>query len=197
MDFEILYALNAVHSGFLDKLMIGITYLGEKGIFWICVSIILIVFKKTRKCGFFMLISMIIGVILGNGLIKHLVARARPCWIDESIQLLIANPKDYSFPSGHTLASFEAAISILLFDKKWGIVATITAFLIGLSRLYLFVHFPSDVVAGAVLGTCIALTVNCFGSIIIEKYQNKKKDKTDKETINEKEKEEEKDESII
>ena len=66
MDFEILYALNAVHSGFLDKLMIGITYLGEKGIFWICVSIILIVFKKTRKCGLFMLISMMLGLIFGN-----------------------------------------------------------------------------------------------------------------------------------
>lgn len=187
MDFGILYALNAVHSGFLDKLMIGITYLGEKGIFWICVSIILIAFKKTRKCGFFMLISMIIGVIIGNGLIKNLVARSRPCWIDESIQLLIANPKDYSFPSGHTLASFEAAISILLFDKKWGALATITAFFIGLSRLYLFVHFPSDVVAGAVLGTCIALLVNYFGNKILEKRENKKNNILNKETQREKE----------
>ena len=135
MDFGILYALNNIHTEVLDKIMIGITYLGEKGIFWIGVAIVLLFFQKTRKCGLFMLISMMIGLIIGNGLLKNLVARQRPCWIDQTIQLLIANPKDFSFPSGHTLASFEAAITILMFNKKWGIVAIITAILIGISRL--------------------------------------------------------------
>ena len=122
MDFGILYALNNIHTEVLDKIMIEITYLGEKGIFWIGIAIVLLFFKKTRKCGLFMLISMMVGLIIGNGLLKHLVARQRPCWIDQTIQLLIANPKDFSFPSGHTLASFEAAITFLMFNKKWGIV---------------------------------------------------------------------------
>ena len=189
MDFEILYALNGIHSEVLDKIMIGITYLGEKGIFWISIGVILLFFKKTRKCGLFMLISMMIGLILGNGLLKNLVARQRPCWIDDSIHLLIANPKDFSFPSGHTLASFEAAITILLFNKKWGVVALITAILIGISRLYLFVHFPTDVLAGAVLGTIIAVLVYNIGNKIEKKYFNKKNIEN-----NNKENKEEKDE---
>lgn len=190
MDFGILYALNNIHTEVLDKIMIGITYLGEKGIFWIGIAIVLLFFKKTRKCGLFMLISMIVGLIIGNGLLKHLVARQRPCWIDQTIQLLIANPKDFSFPSGHTLASFEAAITILMFNKKWGIIAIITAILIGISRLYLFVHFPTDVLAGAILGTIIALSVYYFGNKIENRIKKKEK-------IEVEEKEEEKDEELV
>ena len=190
MDFGVLYALNNIHTEILDKIMIGITYLGEKGIFWIGIAIVLLFLKKTRKCGFFMLVSMMIGLIIGNGLIKNLVARQRPCWIDQTINLLIANPKDFSFPSGHTLASFEAAITIFMFNKKWGMVAIITAILIGISRLYLFVHFPTDVLAGAILGTVIALSVYYFGNKIEKRI--KKKDKIEIE-----EKEEEKDEELV
>ena len=174
--------------------MVAITYLGEKGIFWISIGVILLFFKKTRKCGLFMLISMMLGLIFGNGLLKNLVARQRPCWIDDTINLLVANPKDFSFPSGHTLASFEAAITILLFDKRWGIVAIITAFLIGISRLYLFVHFPTDVLAGAVLGTIIAVTVYHLGNKIEKKISEKKKQNKEEEKI---EKEEVKNEEYI
>mgnify|MGYP003571522005 CR=1 FL=1 len=173
MDFDILYALNNIHTDLLDKVMIGITYLGEKGIFWIGIAIILLFFKKTRKCGIFMLISMAIGVIIGNGIIKNLVARPRPCWIDESINLLISNPKDFSFPSGHTLASFEAAITILLHNKKWGIAAILLAICVGISRLYLFVHFPTDVLAGAILGTIIAIAVYFVSKKVIASKQMK------------------------
>ena len=182
MDFGILYALNGIHSEVLDKIMVGITYLGEKGIFWIAIGIALLFNAKTRKCGIFMLISMAVGLIIGNGIIKNVVARQRPCWIDDTINLLIANPKDFSFPSGHTLASFEAAITILFFNKKWGIVAIILAILIGISRLYLFVHFPTDVLAGAILGTIIACTVYFVGNKVQDKFLNKnKKDKTKSE----------------
>lgn len=172
MDFQILYALNSIHSEMLDKIMIGFTYLGEKGVFWIGLSILLLFFKKTRKCGILMLISMAIGLIIGNGIIKNLVARQRPCWIDESINLLIKNPKDFSFPSGHTLISFGAAITILLFNKKWGIVAILTAIMVGISRLYLFLHFPTDVLFGAILGTIIALLVYYFGNKMEDKYKH-------------------------
>ncbi len=197
MDFGILYALNNIHTDILDKIMIGITYLGEKGLFWIGLAIILLFFKKTRKCGLFMLISMMIGLIIGNGLIKNIVARQRPCWIDQTIQLLIANPKDFSFPSGHTLASFEAAITILMFNKKWGSIALTTAILIGISRLYLFVHFPTDVLAGAALGTIIALAVYYFGNKIEEKFNNKKNKKNKNQEIDIVKKEEEKNEEYV
>ena len=172
MDFAILYALNNIHSDLLNKIMIGLTYLGEKGIFMILISVILLFNSKTRKCGIFMLISLSLGLIIGNGIIKNIVARERPCWIDTSINLLIANPKDYSFPSGHTLAAFETAVTIYLFNKKYGIPSIILAILIGISRLYLFVHFPTDVLGGAILGTTIAISVFIIGNRIINKKIN-------------------------
>ncbi len=157
MDFKILYFLNDLHCEALNKMMIFFTNLGDAGIVWILLAIVLLCFKKTRKCGLLILIAMGIGLIIGNGLIKNVVKRARPCWLDSSIPLLIKKPLDYSFPSGHTLASFEAFVMIFLHNKKWGIVSGLLAVLIAFSRLYLFVHFPTDVLAGAILGTVISI----------------------------------------
>ena len=157
MDFKILYFLNDLHCEPLNKMMIFFTNLGDAGIVWILLAIVLLCFKKTRKCGLLILIAMGIGLIIGNGLIKNVVKRARPCWLDSSVPLLIKKPLDYSFPSGHTLASFEAFVMIFLHNKKWGIVSGLLAVLIAFSRLYLFVHFPTDVLAGAIFGTVISI----------------------------------------
>jgi len=159
MDFRILYLINNLHNEVLDKIMIFFTNLGDGGVIWIALAIILLFFKKTRKCGFLMLISMLCGLVIGNGILKNLIKRSRPCWIDTSITLLISNPTDYSFPSGHTLASFEAAVMILLHNKKAGLVALVLAVIIAFSRMYLFVHFPSDILGGAILGSAISLIV--------------------------------------
>ena len=121
-----------------------------------------------------MLVSMACGVIIGNGILKNLVRRSRPCWIDTTIPLLIANPTDFSFPSGHTLASFEAAVMIFLHNKKFGIPALLLAMLIGFSRLYLFVHFPTDVLGGAILGTIISVcTYYIYNRVILPKLKKK------------------------
>lgn len=159
MELEILYAINNLHNQVLDKLMVAITNLGDGGIIWIAIAIVSLFMKKTRKCGVLMLISMALGLLLGNGVIKNLVKRERPCWINPNILLLIPNPTDYSFPSGHTLASFEATIMILLHNKKWGIISLIVAILIAFSRMYLFVHFPTDILGGIILGTINSLVV--------------------------------------
>lgn len=172
MDFNILYFIDKLHNPVLDKIMIFLTNLGDAGIVWIMIAILLLFFKKTRKCGILMGIAMLCGVILGNGIIKHLVARQRPCWIDTSIPLLIPNPTDYSFPSGHTLASFEAAIMIFLHNKKWGSVAILGALLIAFSRMYLFVHFPTDILGGMILGTAISITVYKIAQKIEKKKEN-------------------------
>ena len=170
MDFDILYFIDKLHNPVLDKIMIFLTNLGDAGILWIVVAVLLLFFKKTRRCGILMGISLLCGVILGNGFLHHLVARQRPCWIDTSIPLLIPNPSDYSFPSGHTLASFEAAIMVFMHNKKWGIGAILIALGIAFSRMYLFVHFPTDILGGAILGTCISLAVYK----IANKIENKK-----------------------
>lgn len=161
MEFEILYFINNLHTPLLDKIMVFFTNLGDAGIMWIVIALGLLFMKKTRKCGMLMLASMVLGLIIGNVSLKNLIQRERPCWIDTNILLLIPNPTDYSFPSGHTLASFEAAIMILLHNKKWGIPAIVLAILISFSRMYLFVHFPTDILGGIIIGTMISIAVYC------------------------------------
>ncbi len=160
MDFSILYQLQALHDPLLDRLMVALTFLGDKGWFWILLGGALLCCKKTRAWGAAVLLSLTVGFFLGNCLLKELVGRSRPCWLDETVRLLVAVPRDFSFPSGHTMAGFEAAVSIFLYDRRWGLAALCLAALIGFSRLYLFVHFPTDVLAGALLGTGIAVAVH-------------------------------------
>lgn len=159
MDLSILCAIDSIHNNVLDNIMKTITILGDAGILWIVIALILLFRVKTRKCGILIITAMVIGLIIGNVILKNLIARPRPFSLDESIQLLIPKPVDYSFPSCHTMVSFEAAIIIFLNNKKWGMIAIATAILIGFSRMYLFVHYPSDVLFGAILGSIIAIIV--------------------------------------
>ena len=166
LEFSILYFIQGLHTPFLDRFMTAVTSLGDKGWFFIVLGIILFCFKRTRKRGAAVLLSLAAGGLIGNVVLKNLVMRDRPCWIDESVRLLIQNPKDFSFPSGHTLASFETAVSIFLYNRKWGVPVIVLASVIALSRLYLFVHFPTDVLSGMALGIFIGWYVHRT----IEKY---------------------------
>jgi len=146
---------------FCDKFFEIITHLGDAGIFWIILTVIFLCFKNTRKMGICMAFSLILGLITGNLIMKNLFARTRPFYYDSASvgleDLLIKEPHDYSFPSGHTLASFNGAISIFLHNKKWGVAALVLAALIAFSRLYLFVHFPTDILGGILLATACSL----------------------------------------
>lgn len=156
LDFKILNLINNCFScSFLDFVMPKITFLGNNGFIWIIIAIIMIFFKKYRKTGIMIIIGLVAGVLIGNVLLKNLVARERPCWINDTVQMLIAVPQDYSFPSGHTLSSFLSATITMNTDKKLGFTAFILASLIAFSRLYLYVHFPTDVLAGAFIGILI------------------------------------------
>ena len=141
----------------LDFLMPIITLLGDAGIFWIVCASILALTKKYRRIGFGMAIAMVLGLLVCNVTLKPLVARIRPYDFQETlgvtINLLIEKQHDFSFPSGHTIASFEACTVMLLGSKKLGIPATILAILIAFSRMYLYVHYPTDVIASVILGT--------------------------------------------
>ena len=106
-----------------------------------------------------MVVTMAIAFIIANLILKNLVARDRPCWIDKSVSLLIPDPKDFSFPSGHSVNGFAASVALLLNDKRFGIPAVILAAVIAFSRMYLFVHFPTDVFTGIVIGTACAILV--------------------------------------
>ena len=159
-EFDILYAIQNIHNPVLDKIMVGISSLGNAGILWVIIAIILLISKKHRKTGIHMFIAMLLTLFVGNLILKNLVQRERPCWIETTIPLLINNPKDYSFPSGHTMNSFTAAMCIFLHQKRWGIVAFVVAALIAFSRMYLFVHFPTDIIIGMIIGISSALIIN-------------------------------------
>ncbi|MBQ7288797.1 MAG: phosphatase PAP2 family protein [Clostridia bacterium] len=141
---------------FLDWLMPLVTRLGDGGIFWILLAAVLLCFPKTRKTGLSMGLALLIGFLFGNLFLKNVFARIRPYDINTGVELLVERLSDYSFPSGHTLAAFEGAVVVAIRNKRWGIPALVLAGLIAFSRLYLYVHYPSDVLAGALLGTAIA-----------------------------------------
>ena len=101
-----------VHSAFLTMFFRIVTLLGEGGIFWIAVAVILLFFKKTRRSGICIGASLLIGVIVGNGIIKNVVARPRPYDAIAGIESVVSHLSDYSFPSGHSLCCFEAATAL-------------------------------------------------------------------------------------
>ena len=163
----------------LDKIMPVITVFGDHGIFWMALTVLLLLFKKTRPLGLSMAFSLAIGYIWGNIVLKNLVARTRPYEYNSEINLLVKKLSDYSFPSGHSLASFEAATCIFIRYKKWGVAALVFAAAIAFSRLYLYVHFPSDVLAGTVLGIIFGI----IGSTIVNKIYKKKNTLSKKSVI--------------
>lgn len=159
-ELPFLYWLQTLHTPVLDRMMTGISALGNSGLCFILLGLVLLLFQKTRKAGLAVLLSLTAGLIIGNLGLKNLFLRERPCWIDETVPLLLARPHDYSFPSGHSLAAFEAAVSVFLYYRRWGTGLLVFAAVMAFSRMYLFVHFPTDVLAGALLGSLIALCVH-------------------------------------
>ena len=158
-EFDWLYALQKIHNPVLDRVMAILSDMGNAGIFWILLSVALMIIKRTRPTGCQMMLSIIITFVIGNLILKNAVMRVRPCQIDETVALLVAVPGDYSFPSGHSMNGFTAATALFYNNKKLGIPALVLATLIAFSRLYNFVHFPTDVLFGIVLGTVVALIV--------------------------------------
>lgn len=153
MEIKILDMIQNLHTTVGDHFFIGITKLGDAGIIWIFLTILLLILPKMRKYGLAMLVGLCIDVIVCNGLLKNLVARTRPCDVNTAIQLLISHPTDYSFPSGHTAASFTAVAALYFSgDKKIWKAAIVLGILIAFSRMYLYVHYPTDILGGALIG---------------------------------------------
>ena len=146
-----------------------ITTLGNAGVIWIVLSVGLLIPKKTRRVGALALVSLVFSALIDNVILKNVVARTRPYDVIEGLTSLVGAQKDYSFPSGHTGSAFAAAVVLFLgLPKKCGIPILVFACLMGLSRLYVGVHYPSDVLGGALIGTGIALLTHWFGTVWIE-----------------------------
>ena len=160
-DAAILLSLQALHGTFADSLLVAYTHLGDAGVIWIVLSLILLFFPKTRRAGLLSLLAMGLGLLCTNGIIKHVVARVRPYEVVAGLEPLVRSGDPNSFPSGHTSAAFSAGVVwSRTLPRRWAKVAAIAAAaLMGFSRLYVGVHYPTDVLAGAVLGSLYAVVI--------------------------------------
>lgn len=157
LEFSILYAIQNIHTGFLDRFILAVMNItGSYGQLWVILAVLLLFFKKTRKTGFTILISYAIVFVVGQYGLKDLIARPRPCHIDETVALLVSRPSSFSCPSTHSAWAFAATASVFSWHKKFGIVVGVIALIVAFGRLYLFVHFPTDVLFGIALGILFA-----------------------------------------
>lgn len=159
IELKILDLIQILHTPFLDRLMCFVTKLGNAGAIWILAAAILLLIPKTRKTGAVVVVALLIDAILCNGILKPFIARIRPCDINPEISLLIPKPDDFSFPSGHTAAAFTTAAALYFTREKnlWK-PALVLAVLIAFSRLYLYVHYPTDVLGGIAVGVLAGYT---------------------------------------
>lgn len=172
IEIQILDWIQNLRSPAGDILMSAITSLGNAGVVWILLSAVLLIIPQTRKTGAVLAAALILDVILCNGIIKNAVARMRPYDRNPVVELLIHKPGDYSFPSGHTAASFASAFALYFGgDRHLWKPALALAALIAFSRLYLYVHYPTDVLGGAVLG----ILCGYFGNRIFQKFWKDRK----------------------
>lgn len=193
-EMTFLLWLNSLHGTFIDKVFLVITMLGDKGIVWITSGIVMLFFKKTRRIGIFVILTY--GLIGGmnNFVIKKIAVRARPFY-DTTIavypsahvlqEYAVATffgdglflgfgeiPDDYSFFSGHTVASIACATMMILHSRKIGIPAVILAVLIAFSRLWHGVHWPTDVLFGTIFAVAVTIGLYYLLRFLEQKVMN-------------------------
>ena len=144
-----------------DKMMPIITMMGNLGVIWFVISSLMFLKVEYRIIGIGVILAVALTTIIGEGRIKHIVRRSRP-FQDKEEKLLINKPITYSFPSGHTASSFAALAVFLQMNGKLGLIVSPIATLIAFSRVYLKVHYPTDVIFGMLLGFTCGITVVSF-----------------------------------
>ena len=172
MELKILDWLQTIRTPIGDALMCFITSLGNVGAIWIVLAVVLIAIPKTRKSGIIVAAALIIDAALCSGILKNVFCRIRPFDVNTAVQVLITKPRDFSFPSGHTSASFAAATALYLAkERKLFATTLVLACLIAFSRMYLYVHYPTDILGGALLG----ILCGYLGCRIVQKTEQYKR----------------------
>ncbi len=168
MELAILdWIQNTLKSPIMDGIMVFVSTLGDKGYIYYVILAILLINKKTRKVGIVMGIAMILNYLISNLGLKPFIARTRPYDINTAVEILVHKPSSYSFPSGHSAQAFCVASAFLFMNFKYAKPMLIFACVIAFSRLYLYVHFPSDVIGGALIGLlCGYLAYQIFNRIV-------------------------------
>lgn len=181
MEIQILHWFETLHNPITNPIFYVITTLGNAGWFWIVLAVLMLTVlpKKYKKAGLTMAIALILSLIFCNGIMKHLWARPRAFWVVgqnfvvgnefENLYGIFNSIHDYSFPSGHSSASFAAAVSIFMWRKKEGSAALVLAALIAFSRLYFTVHYPTDVLVGTITGALYGVAAYFIIKALINK----------------------------
>ena len=168
----LLFLQESVRNPILDNIMIFITSLGNGGMIWIAATIVLLIPKKTRKAGIMSAVALLGSLIINNNIVKNIVQRPRPFVTFTDLQIIIPIPSEFSFPSGHTSSSFAAAaVFYRHLPKKLGIPSVILAGLIGFSRLYVGVHYPTDVIAGVLMGILLSYLAEYLVNLFVKKLK--------------------------
>lgn len=165
----LLYLQENIRNPILTKVLVFITTLGNGGFIFILLGALLLVFKKTRKHGILYSLALIFNLLLTNLVLKNLFMRPRPYAVIDGLTILINPPHGYSFPSGHTSAAFCLAMILFFINKRASVVAFVFAVLMGFSRMYTGVHYPSDVLGGALVGVVAALIVGLVNKYVVSK----------------------------
>ncbi len=175
MELEILHWFESLHNPVLNLIMYFFTLLGEGGSLWVLLAAagLFVLPKRYRKVGLTIALALVLSLIMCNGVMKNLFARVRPFHADPSFENLYGifdTITDWSFPSGHTSASFAAAWAIFMWYRREGIAAMAAAVLISVSRLYLTVHYPTDVLASLVLGSLYGIIAYFAVKFLLRKF---------------------------
>jgi len=166
LEFLILDWIQAnLRCEFLDAVLPAISWTCNHGEIWILLAACLLLTKKNRQTGAAVACALLLDLVCCNLVLKPLVGRLRPFAVNTAVELLTAPPLDASFPSGHTAASFAAVFALRTSGSRLWVPSLILAAAIAFSRLYLYVHWPSDVLGGALLGTvlgCLAPRITAY-----------------------------------
>lgn len=158
-ELAVLDALQGVHAPWLDAVMVAVSAFGNAGVGWVVLGLVLICFKRYRRAGIAVVVAVVAAGVLSKLILGELILRPRPCDVNPEVPLLIPRPFGTSFPSGHASSAFAAVAVLVAFrmPKALTIPACVIAVLVAASRLYLYVHYPTDVLAGVLLGTLVGV----------------------------------------
>ncbi|EFI41736.1 phosphatase PAP2 family protein [Peptoniphilus sp. oral taxon 386] len=171
MELKILDMISTIRNPILDKIMIFISTLGNAGAIFIIIGLFLFIRKDTRRIGLTVLISLLFCLIFGNIILKPLIGRVRP-YDANNVKIIVKHLKDASFPSGHTFSAVACAMSVSFYNRRYGRILFVFAALMAFSRMYLYLHYPTDILGGAVLGIfCALLSREVMKSDKLKKYR--------------------------
>lgn len=172
-EFQFLDWLQTLHTPIMDALAIFFDTAGAHGEVWIVMAAVLLCFRRTRKAGIAAALALILYLLVGNMMLKPFFARPRPCDL-RVVEMLVPRPHGHSFPSGHTASAFAAAFALWLEHKRLGTAALALAAFIAFTRLYLYVHFPTDVLGGILLGCALGAAGTSIANLLAKKNKIKR-----------------------